>query len=169
MKRFFVIGISAVVVCAVAALLVLRVVGFDPHERRPGLWLTGERVTTPVADWSFTDRHPTVYLQTRTRYLLPHSVTITCVVHDGQLYLTSVFREGSPFPQGKRWTANVMRDPRVRLKIGDRVYDQTLALVTDPVQRAAVLASKAKKYPSQRIATTSSVYLFRVLPGSPAT
>jgi hypothetical protein len=165
MRRFFVIGGCLVVVCAVVALLVLRVVGLDPHERRPGLWLAGERVTTPVAEWSFTDQYPTIYLQTRARYLLPHSVTITCVAHGGQLYLTSVFREGSPFPQGKLWTTNVMRDPHVRLKIGDRVYDRTLALVTDPVERAAVLESKAKKYPSQQIATTSRVYLFRVLPG----
>jgi len=165
MRRFFVIGGCLVVVCAVVALLVLRVVGLDPHERRPGLWLAGERVTTPVAEWSFTDQYPTIYLQTRARYLLPHSVTITCVAHGGQLYLTSVFREGSPFPQGKLWTSNVMRDPHVRLKIGDRVYDRTLALVTDPVERAAVLESKAKKYPSQQIATTSRVYLFRVLSG----
>ena len=168
MKRFFVIGVAVVVVCAVVALLVLRVVGLDPHERRPGLWLAGERVTTPVTDWSFTDQYPTIYLETRTRYLLPHSVTITCVAHGGQLYLTSVFREGSPFPKGKLWTADVMRDPHVRLKIGGRVYDRTLALVTDPVERAAVLESKSKKYPGQRVPTTSSVYLFRVLPGSPA-
>ena len=65
---------------------------------RPGLWLTGEVVTAPVTDWSFTDKHPTIYAQTRTPYLLPHSVTITCVAHDGQLYLTSIFREGAPFP-----------------------------------------------------------------------
>lgn len=168
MKRFIVTGAAVVVVCAVVALLVLRVVGLDPHERRPGLWLAGERVTAPVTDWSFTDQYPTIYLQTRTRYLLPHSVTITCVAHGGQLYLTSVFREGSPFPRGKRWTADVMRDPHVRLKIGGRVYDRTLALVTDPVERAAVLESKSKKYPGQRVPTTSSVYLFRVLPGSPA-
>jgi hypothetical protein len=165
MKRFFAIGGSVVVACVLVALLGLRVVGLDPHERRPGLWLTGERVTSPVADWSFTDTYPTIYIQTRSRYGLPHSVTITCVAHNGQLYLTSVFREGSPFPQGKGWTANVTHDPHVRLKIGDRVYDQTLALVTDPAERAAVLDSKAKKYPGQRIAKTSTVYLFHVLPG----
>ena len=61
-----------------------------------------------------------------------------------------------------------MRDPHVRLKIGGRVYDRTLALVTDPVERAAVLESKTRKYPRQRIPTTSSVSLLRVLPGSPA-
>jgi hypothetical protein len=164
MRRLW-IGGSVVVACVVAALLVLRVVGLDPHERRPGLWLTGERVATPVTDWSFTESYPTIYLQTRTWYLLPHSVTITCVAHGGQLYLTSVFREGSPFPQGKLWTSSVVRDPHVRLKIGDRVYDAMLVPVTDPAEQTAVLESKAKKYPNQRTAKTSRVYLFRVLPG----
>lgn len=164
MKRFLVIAGSVVVVVAVA-LIALRLVGLDPHERRPGLWLRGDVVTAPVADWSFTDTYPTIYIQTRNWYLLPHSVTITCVAHNGHLYLTSVFPEGSPFPDGKRWTSNVMRDPHVRLKIGDRVFDETLALVTDPAERAAVLASKAKKYPAQRAGKTSTVYLFRVLPG----
>ena len=165
MKRFLGIGGTVVVVCVVVALLVLRVVGLDPHERRPGLWLTGEHAATPVPDWSFTDTYPTIFIETRSRYLVPHSVTITCVAHNGQLYLTSVYREGSPFPQGKRWTANVMRDPHVRLKIGDRVYDETLALVTDPAERQAVLEAKARKYPGQRVSKTSTVYLFHVLPG----
>jgi hypothetical protein len=152
-----------IVVGVLVVLFVLRIVGLDPHERRPGLWLTGERGPAP-ADWAFTDKYPTIYIQTRTDYLIPHSVTITCVAYHGQLYLTSVFREGSSFPQGKRWTANVVRDPRVRLKIGDRIYDETVALVTDQAERDAVLAAKARKYPDQRVAKTSSVYLFHVLP-----
>jgi hypothetical protein len=164
-KRFGTVAGSAVVVVVAVALIALRVVGLDPHERRPGLWLQGEVVTTPVTSWAFTDKYPTIYIQTRSGYLLPHSVTITCVNHNGQLYLTSVFRHGSPFPEGKRWTSNVMRDPRVRLKIGDQVFDETVSLVTDPAERAAVLESKAKKYPAQRVAKTSTVYLFRVLPG----
>ncbi len=164
MKRVFgLLGIVGAVV--VVAFVALRLVGLDPHERRPGLWLKGERVTAPVTDWSFTDRYPTIYLQTQSRYLLPHSVTITCVAHNGQLYLTSVYREGAPFPQGKLWTSNVMRDPHVRLKIGARVFDQTVALVTDPAERATVLESKAKKYPEQRVPKTATVYLFHVLPG----
>ena len=165
MKLFLVIAASVVVVVVVVALIALRIVGLDPHEHRPGLWLQGDVVTTPVPDWAFTDKDPTIYIQTRSWYLLPHSVTITCVAHNGQLYLTSVYRQGSPFPEGKRWTSNVMRDPRVRLKIGNQVFDARVSLVTDPAQRAAVLESKAKKYPAQRVAKTSTVYLFRVLPG----
>jgi hypothetical protein len=117
-----------------------------------------------VTDWSFTDRYPTIAVQTRTRYLLPHSVTVTCIAYKGQLYLTSVFRQGSPFPEGKAWTSDVMRDPHVRLKIGDKLYDVKLSLVTDAEERRIVLDSKAQKYPTARVAPTSTTYLFRVLP-----
>jgi F420H(2)-dependent quinone reductase len=165
LKRVLAIGGPGLLIVIVVALVVLRIVGLDPRERRPGLWLTGERVTAPVTDWSFTDGYPTIYLQTRSRYLLPHSVTITCVAHNGQLYLTSTFRAGSPFPQGKLWTTNVTRDPHVRLKIGNRIFDETASLVTDPTERAAVLESKAKKYPAQQVPPTSAVYVFHVLPG----
>src|SRR5438552_5759223 len=149
MKRVLAVGGSILVIGVVVALLALRVGGLDPRERRPGLWLQGEVVTAPVTDWVFTDKYPTIYIQTRSRYLLPHSVTISCVARNGQLYLTSTFPAGSPFPQGKRWTVNVMRDPRVRLKIGDQVFDRTVSLVTDPAERNAVLESKARKYPRQ--------------------
>ena len=27
----------------------------DPKDRRPGLWLSGDAVTAPVTDWSFSD------------------------------------------------------------------------------------------------------------------
>ncbi len=101
MKRFLAIGGIGLVVVVLVALVVLRVAGLDPKERRPGLWLAGERVTAPVADWSFTDKYPTIYIQTQSRYLLPHSVTITCVAHDGQLYLTSVYREGAAVSAGQ--------------------------------------------------------------------
>jgi hypothetical protein len=58
-----------------------------------------------------------------------------------------------------------MRDPHVRLKIGDRVYDRTLALVEDPAERDAVLLAKAKKYPRLRTPPKASVYVFRVSSG----
>ena len=72
--------IGGILVCLVLLLLVLRVTGLEPQERRPGLWLKGNLVTTPVADWSFTDKYPKIKIQTRTWYLLPHSVTISFVL-----------------------------------------------------------------------------------------
>jgi hypothetical protein len=153
-----------VVACLVAALVVLRVVGLDPRERWPGLWLTGQVVTAPVSDWAFTDTYPTIFLQTHSWYGLPHSVTVTCTALDGQLYLTSVYRAGLQFPRDRLWNKNVLRDPHVRLKIGPQVYDRTLTLVPDGAEKDAVLVAKAKKYPRQAAADKSRVYVFRVGP-----
>ena len=91
-------------------------------------------------------------------------MTTSCVSHDGRLYLTSVYREGAQFPGDKFWNRNMVRDPHVRLKIGDQLYDRTLSLVTDAAERQAVLQSKQKKYPRQQVSDKSTVYVFAVSP-----
>ena len=155
------LGLGVLVAVVVVALVTLRLVGLDPNERRPGLWLTGESIKEPVTDWSFTDRRPTIFVQTHSWYGLPHSVTATVTARDGTLYLTSTYRPGMEFPRDRLWNKNVMRDPHVRLKIGDRVFDGTLALVTDPAEKDAVLATKAKKYQQQRTVAKNLIYVFR--------
>jgi F420H(2)-dependent quinone reductase len=164
MKKLL-IAAGTVVVGVLLALVALRVVGLDPHERRPGLWLTGQSITTPVTDWSFSDQFQTIYVQTRAWYGLPHSVTTTVTAYNGRLYLTSVYRPGMRFPDDRLWNKNILRDPHVRLKVGDRVFDGTAALVTDPAEKDAVLDAKAKKYPRQRATDKSLVHVFRVQTG----
>jgi hypothetical protein len=159
------IAAGAVVVCALLVLVALRVVGLDPHERRPGLWLTGRSVAAPVSDWSFSDQYQTIYVQTRAWYGLPHSVTTTVTAYNGHLYLTSVYRPGMRFPDDRLWNKNILRDRRVRLKIGDRVFDGTAVLVTDLAEKDGVLDAKAKKYPRQRATDKSLVHVFRVQTG----
>ena len=83
--------LGIIVVCLVALLVVMRITGFGPHDRIPGLWLKGNAVTNPVTDWSFTDNIPVIQIQTQTPYLLPHSVNINCLDYNGQLYLVSVY------------------------------------------------------------------------------
>src|SRR6202049_338661 len=155
--------LGVIVVCLALLLIAARINGFEPNARRPGLWLKGDLVTTPVTDWSFTDNIETVNVQTSTWYLLPHSVTTYCVAYNGQLYLTSVYRAGLTYPHGRSWNENVVRDPHVRIKIGDRFYDPTLSYVTDPAERAAVIEAKRKKYPQQKIPPTSTINVFHVL------
>jgi hypothetical protein len=155
--------VGATLVCGVLLLAVLRTTGCGPHGRAPGLWLSGDVVATPVADWSFAADKQTVEVQTNTWYLLPHSVTTYCVVSQSRLYLPSIYHAGVPaYPRGRHWNANVARDSHVRIKIGDKLYDRTLVYVTDPAEKAVVLAVKAKKYPQQKIAADSTVNLFRV-------
>ena len=165
---------GSILICAVLLLLTLRVTGFEPGAcpnpgdswtcRVPGLWLRGNLVTTPVLDWSFTDQYQNAKVQTRDRFGFPHSIGTYCVSYNGQLYLTSVYAPGlPPYPHGRRWNENVARDPRVRIKIGDQLYDRTLVYVTDPDERAAVIQNKRKKYPQQVIRPGSYINIFHIV------
>jgi hypothetical protein len=162
MKTLFKIA-GVIIGCLVLLLVVLRITGFGPRARTPGLWLTGNLVTTPVSDWSFTDRYPNLEIQTRTWYGLPHSVTTNCVAYNGQLYVDSIYRTGIEYPHGRSWNENVARDPHVRIRIGDRLYDRTLRHITDPGVIAAVLEAKAKKYPRLKIPPNGTVQIFQVM------
>ena len=155
--------LGIIVIGLVLLLVVLSITGFGPHGNTPGLWLKGNLVTTPVSDWSFSDKFETANVQTRTWYLIPHSVTTYCVAYNGQLYLTSVYRAGLTYPHGRSWNENIVRDPHVRIKIGDQLYDRTLSYVTDPAERAGVIEAKRKKYPQQKIPPASTINVFHVL------
>jgi hypothetical protein len=156
-----ILKVGALLIVAVLALMLLtfRVTGLEPqyldmnqlrsHHNiaRPGLWLKGEVVTTPVTDWSFVNDvpHPgrslnTVLVETRTPYFIPHSVRTIPSVRDGRLYIRShQDRMDFEFPHDKSWTADVALDPRVRIKIGDKLYEATLVLVADRAQAIALL------------------------------
>jgi hypothetical protein len=153
------VGIVVIVVILALALLTLRATGLEPQYldlnelrahhmiARPGLWLKGEVVTTPVTDWSFVDKveHPgrslnTVLVETRTPYFIPHSVRTIPFVRNGQLYIRShQDRMDVQFPHDKSWTSNVARDPRVRIKIGDKLYEATMVLIADRAQAIPLL------------------------------
>jgi hypothetical protein len=154
--------VAAILVCLVLALVILRITGLNPIGETPGpgnypgLWLSGEVITAPVSDWSFVAEYRTDKVQTRTWYMIPHSVTTGFIVHNGQLYLTSMFAAGRPFPQGKSWVTNVMRDPHVRLKFGNNLYDCILSHVTDPDERASVLGPRAKQNPQPMASNATS-------------
>ena len=160
------VGLLLVVVVLAATLLTLRVTGLEPEYldlnqlrahhmiARPGLWLKGEVVTTPVTDWSFVDKveHPgrslnTVLVETRTPYFIPHSVRTMPFVRNGVLYIRShQDRMDVQFPYDKSWTADVARDPRVRIKIGDKLYEATMVLVSDRTQAIALLGRNPETF-----------------------
>lgn len=160
------IGIITIVVVVAVALVTLRFTGLEPQYldfqqlrahhmiARPGLWLKGPLVTTPVTDWTFVkeQKHPgqslnTILVETRTRYFIPHSVRVMPQVVNGQLYIHShQSRMDRKFPYDKSWTANVMRDPRVRLKIGGKLYRATMVLVADRAQAIQILGRNPETY-----------------------
>ena len=164
MKQILTIG-GAIFVCMILLLVTLRATGFEPRDctnasswscRTAGLWLKGDLVTAPVSDWSFTDKIHTIKIQTETPFLVPYSVSIWCAAYNNNLYVTSY--------RGRRWVEDIIRDPHVRLKIGGRMYDRNLSLVSDPEEKAAVLQAKGKKYPEWKVPPVSTATVFRVLP-----
>lgn len=166
MKILLKVG-GSILVCLILLLFASRIFGFEPQDcspfnrslscKLPGLWLKGNVVTTPVTDWSFTDKIQQIKIQTETPFLLPHSVTIWCAVYNGNLYVSSY--------RGRLWVEDSIRDPHVRLKIGDQLFDRTLSVVNDPVEKAAVLEVKGKKYPQWTVPPVSKATVFRVMPG----
>jgi hypothetical protein len=165
MKTVLKIG-GGIIICMILLVVTLRATGFEPQDcpnagaswtcKLPGLWLRGEPVTTPVKDWSFTDKIQTIKIQTQTPFLLPYSVSIWCAEYNGNLYVTSY--------RGRRWVEDIISDPRVRLKIGGQIYERTLSLISDPSEKAAVLQAKGKKYPTWKVPTVAETTVFRVLP-----
>ena len=128
-------------VLGIALLLVIvRVVGLDPQDRRSGLWLRGEVVRTPVTDWSSLPPNGLMALQTREWRLplLVHSVTTAYTIVNNQMYVPSSYPAGIAFPEGRHWNRNVAHDPHVRIKIGKRVYDRVMVRITDPAELAAL-------------------------------
>jgi len=166
MKKLLAI-VASLLIVLVAVLVVLRITGFEPKDclptdrslscRAPGLWLKGEPATNPVTDWSFTDSIQQIKIQTQTPFLLPHSVTIWCAVYNGNLYVSSY--------RGRLWVEDAIRDPHVRLKIGNQLYDRELSVINDPAEKAAVLQTKQKKYPQWKAPAVETATVFRVIPG----
>ena len=161
-KIFKISGISLIVI-ALFTILSLLIVGYEPQDQSPGLWLTGELATEPVADWSFTERHGEIFVQTRSPWFIPHSVTAYCATYNDSFYLFSAYYGGGDFPDLRRWNKNVVRDPRVRLKIGDQLFDQTLSYIDDESIRMPVHQAFVDKYPQWASPGLENVHIFQVL------
>lgn len=143
-----------------------------------GFWLTGDVVKTPVADWSFVDSIRNIQVQTHTPYLLPHVLTTDIARVGQQLYLFSEYFPPRPgqrdtrkdFPQARFWNRMVVRDPRIRLKMGNQLFDMRAYPLTDPAQVEVVRQAFLSKYDDvqRRDAAPESrrpaLYFFRLEP-----
>lgn len=116
------------------------VLGCQPEDETPGLWLDGEVAEVRVDDWRFTNDIEEIFVETRPWYGIPHSTTIWCVELDGELYV------GSYGDEKKAWEKNVAHDPAARLAIAGKLHDVTLTPVTEPERVAALDAAYAEKY-----------------------
>jgi hypothetical protein len=131
--------IVAFTACAIAIALTVSC-SIDPSDERPGFGLSGEVHQQEVEDWSFTADAYEIFIETVTSYWIPHSVTAWCVMVENELYVAADDADK------KSWVVNVARDPNVRLKIGDKVYEQKLVPVTDAATIAAIDSGFVRKY-----------------------
>jgi len=53
---------------------------------------------------------------------------------------------GARHPTTKRWVELVERNPNVRLKIGERIYERRLETIDDSTRHEAVFRAYAAKY-----------------------
>lgn len=100
--------------------------------------LLGAPSPTP-SDWSFTDAHPLVAIETRGRFFR-HTVTILCVAADQKLY---VMARHAP---RKRWIQNLLVDPHVRLEIGGKLYEGRAVRVGASDDDTGVARAFLRKY-----------------------
>jgi hypothetical protein len=115
---------------------------------RAGLWLSGEVEAGPVEDWSFSHGEEEIFVETRTWYGIPHSVTIWGAEQGGAFYLPSLYFGEEKYPDGRYWNSNVARDSRVRVKIGGRLFEGSATLVTGESEMKRAMQAFARKYPT---------------------
>ena len=128
-----------------ALAAVVALVGCQPQDETPGLWLRGEPVEERVGDWSFTGDIEEVFIETRSWYGIPHSTTIWCVELAGELYVGS-YGDQKKGDQKKAWEKNLARNSEAKLAIAGRLYEVSLVPVTDPGRVEALDDAYTRKY-----------------------
>ena len=122
------------------ACLVILISGcIDPSDARPGLYLSGEVEPFPE-DWAFTRDFREISIEVETPYFLSHSVTIWCAEGRGTLFV------GARNPESKNWPSWVDANPKVTLKIGDKLFNARLEPVDDSQSIDFILTRYAEKY-----------------------
>lgn len=96
--------------------------GCGPIGPIPGGALGGEVGPAVVRDWSFADEVENAQLETRPGD--PYSVNTWWGAVDGQLYVPTSMILGPKNPEGRSWVAHVSEDDRVRIRLGDRVFER---------------------------------------------
>ncbi len=148
--------------CAAALVAAVIAVACQPEDETPGLWLRGEIALERVDDWRFTNEIEEIFVETRPWYGIPHSTTIWCVELDGELYI------GSYGDQKKTWEKNLARDSTAKLAISGKLYEVTVAPVTEPGRVEALDAAYAQKYDMAEVfgETIPEWWYYRVAAGS---
>ncbi|HPG27472.1 MAG: nitroreductase family deazaflavin-dependent oxidoreductase [Spirochaetaceae bacterium] len=129
---------------SVAIVAVGALVACGPIGPIPGGALSGEAGPRAVADWSVAASEARAQLETRPDD--PRSVNTWFVSVGPRLYVPTSMILGPKHPDGRSWVAHVAADPRVRIRLGDTVYERRAVRVEDPAEYAAAREALEAKY-----------------------
>ncbi len=108
----------------------------EPLSMLPGGALSGE-VQPPPDEWSVAADAEVIQLETRLAD--PYSINIWGAGLGPDLYVAT---EGG----GTTWTEFIARDPRVRVRIGEVIYELTAVQTDDATEKSQVAAAYVDKY-----------------------
>ncbi len=129
---------------SLAAALVLTACA--PTVVFPGSKLSGTVANGTVSDWSFSDATSTVQLETRPSR--PYSTNIWGVSSGSAFYISAESWRTILGLGNARWVGHIADDRRVRLRIGETLYERKAVRVKDAAELASVLTLFEKKYGS---------------------
>ncbi len=122
----------------------------------PGGELSGTVKPVP-SDWSFTDAVETMQLETRPSD--PYSVNVWGASAGGAFYVASGRGEEAA------WAQHIAADPRVRLRVGDDLYELVAVRTDDAAELDAFRAALKRKYDAEPDAEQEAeAILFRLEP-----
>ncbi len=150
-------GLVAIVVTLALVLGLVLLFRTEPLAIIPGGRLSGEEVTVPVTDWSFTEQYTTVALEVRSTD--PYSVNTSALLHDGVLYVPSG-RGGE-----SRWAQFLLQDSNMRLRVGHKLYKVRATRVINPMLIRELYEVWGQRYPSQAGRTAEEIaqlWFFRI-------
>jgi len=137
-----------------ALLLAAPIAGCErPFLLLPGGALEGPTAPAP-ASWSFTDDVKTIQLETRPAE--PYSVNIWVIALGEHLYVHAGASRNA-------WVEHIEGDPRVRVRVGDSIYELAAARVEEQAEFDRFSDAYEKKYGRRpRNENVAEAYLFRL-------
>ena len=123
-------------------------------------------MTGPEPDWSFVREVQEVEFQLVEP---PRSRTTWILDHGGKAYIPCGYANTWWGRIWKRWRREVEEDPRIVLRIGDKLYERRLVLVHDPAVVAPLLEELSRKYVGGRelpadAVSSGALLLYEVAP-----
>ena len=133
-----------------------------------GPFTSGELVSGPEPDWSFVRDVREVEFQ----LLEPARSRTTWILHhEGKAYIPCGYMTTWWGRLWKQWPREAEKDPRIVLRIGDRLYERRLVRIRDGAVVAPLLVELGRKYAGGReipleAVTTGNLWLYELAPRS---